>query len=275
MNFVIFSFVCCSFYFGMVNGIETYYMDQLCGATLDLTNPREVYSMRLLLTNNRYYTTDLKCLVHVYAARDERLLLYFKTMDISNDCSNTWLELHDGYSLKDHYVPGLHGKQCGRMKLWKEYHTTRNELTLYFTRTRSSHHDSFDITITRYHNGHCNDNEYRCGKGWCINNSLKCNSYNPCGAQGDCPLGPGAVVAIVIGCVAFLVILFVCIVFVRRRRHECTERIVSVETPPPSYGTQGEGYDQPVPQQYPPLSPVAHQSRYETIPSAPPPPYSK
>ena len=63
--------------------------------------------MRLLLTNNRYYTTDLNCLVHVYAAREERLLLYFKTMDISNDCANTWLELHDGYSLKDHYVPGM------------------------------------------------------------------------------------------------------------------------------------------------------------------------
>ena len=63
--------------------------------------------MRMVLTNNIYYTTDLDCLVHIYAARDERLLLYFKTMDISNDCSKAWLELHDGYSLNDHYVPGI------------------------------------------------------------------------------------------------------------------------------------------------------------------------
>ena len=83
------------------------YMDQLCGSTLDLTSPRQIYAIRLLLSKNSYYTTDLNCIVHVYAERNEKLLLYFKTMDIYSDCSNTWLELHDGYSVKDHYVPGI------------------------------------------------------------------------------------------------------------------------------------------------------------------------
>lgn len=275
MNFGIFSFLFCICYAGMVKGIETYYMDQLCGSTLDLTSPRQIYAIRLLLSKNSYYTTDLNCIVHVYAERNEKLLLYFKTMDIYSDCSNTWLELHDGYSVKDHYVPGLHGKQCGSMKLWKEYHTNRNELTLYFTSARNSHYNNFDIITTRYHNGHCNDEEYRCGKGWCINNSLKCNSYNPCGAESDCPLAAGSVVAIVIGCVAFLIIVLVCVVFVRRRRPQYTERIVTIETPPPTYGTPGESYNQPIPQQYPPVTPVSHQGGYEAVPSAPPPPYPK
>ena len=68
--------------------------------------------------------------------------------------------------------------------------------------------------------GRCRANEYRCGKGWCINNSLKCNNYNPCGAHSDCPLGPGAVVGIVIACAVFLVILFLCVMFVRRRGYQ-------------------------------------------------------
>ena len=48
------------------------------------------------------------------------------------------------------------------MKLWKEYHTTRNELTLYFKSDRRSRYDNFDITITRYHTGNLKFLELEC-----------------------------------------------------------------------------------------------------------------
>ena len=59
---------------------------------------------------------------------------------------------------------------------------------------------SFIMTL-----GECRSDEFSCANGRCIDQSLKCNGYNPCGDGSDCPsLHRGYIMAIVFGILALV-----------------------------------------------------------------------
>lgn len=84
--------------------------------------------------------------------------------------------------------------------------------------------------------GYCYSYEYECENGRCIDDSIKCNGFNPCGDGSDCRLSAGVIVGIVLGSL-FCVCVFSAIVFVivknrRKRKNQvgfrfiCTIKII-------------------------------------------------
>ena len=66
--------------------------------------------------------------------------------------------------------------------------------------------------------GSCGSGEYECSHDRCIDDSLTCNGWNPCGDWSDCPLAVGAIVGIVSGSICFVVVLSVAVCCGCRRR---------------------------------------------------------
>ncbi|WAR03059.1 hypothetical protein MAR_009617, partial [Mya arenaria] len=127
----------------------------------------------------------------------------------------------------------------------------------------------------------CDSSEYECSNGRCIDNSITCNGYNPCGDYSDCSLSAGSITGIVAGCLSFAFVVFiVTAIFCRRRRLLLQARpvvqhnqVATVSTtvgntynqpfpqqqygaPPPYPGIQGPGQ---YPAQYPPTQPYPQQ----------------
>ena len=55
--------------------------------------------------------------------------------------------------------------------------------------------------------GVCRSDEFSCANGRCIDQSLKCNGYNPCGDGSDCTdLHNGYIMTIVFGILSLLLL---------------------------------------------------------------------
>lgn len=89
--------------------------------------------------------------------------------------------------------------------------------------------DTFCIDKTLFQStSTCENNEFRCTNGFCIDNRLVCNGYNNCGNRDDqvtCDvlvLTAGAIVGIVIGSLVTVIAIPFCFIYLicrpRRRR---------------------------------------------------------
>ena len=81
------------------------YMDIYCGGTIDVGNYNQI---RLHLTSSSSYDPDMSCQVTVQTKFAEQMMLYFEdlNMEMSPNCMNTYLEIHDGVSRADPYIGG-------------------------------------------------------------------------------------------------------------------------------------------------------------------------
>ncbi|XP_052801220.1 uncharacterized protein LOC128231961 isoform X2 [Mya arenaria] len=171
----------------------------------------------------------------------------------TTSCTRDWLEVFDGPNVRSRYVDGLLNRQCGFSISSQVFKTSGNALTLSFHSGSSIQYSVFDMVITSYHTGYCYSDEHACDNGRCISDKLMCNGYNPCGDYSDCPLAGGVIAGIVVGCFFFCVFATVFIIICRRRRHRYHRgptHVQVVANTTPGYGTPGQGYNQPVPQQY-------------------------
>lgn len=230
------------------------YMDQMCGQTIDLS----FYdSVRLQLTSSSNYRPNMNCYIKVKTDYSSRIMLYFKSFGVESTCTNDWLEVRDGQYSSSSYVSGLYGHQCGYYMSSTVRKTSGNYLYLRFVSDNSLQSTGFDMILTSYHTGICYSYEYSCSNGRCIDDSLTCNGYNPCGDYSDCSivLATGSIAGIVVGCIFFVIVISIVMVVVCRRR-----RLAYVGAPiQPVHApvnvittsTGSGGYNQPVPQQYP------------------------
>ncbi|XP_045173408.2 low-density lipoprotein receptor-related protein 12-like [Mercenaria mercenaria] len=196
-------------YLHNVAALLSYYMDDNCNGTVDLT---DIDSILLQLTKKSTYQPDIDCSLLISSTKYDQFMLYFMHFDISSDeqqgCTEDWLEVHDGNNVKSPSVAGIPKRLCGSYIRDSVRLSTGNNVFLRFISGEAWEEKGFDMVITQYHTGSCDANEQSCRNGRCITSSLVCNGYNPCGDNSDCSAGhkmnPTATIVATVFAVIFL-----------------------------------------------------------------------
>lgn len=235
--------------------MDTFYMDEYCGSTIDMILMDE-FTGRLAVDET--YVGDCNVTVETWYTNN-RLNFYFEKFGLGawkTDCHDTFLTVYDGQDPA--YSPLMHGlhKRCGQEKPTANFASSGRYVTFRYFNTDTTNNNHFDIIFTAFHKGYCFSYEYECSNGRCIDDSVNCNGFNPCGDGSDCRLGTWAIVGIIIGSLFFICVcstLTYIIVRARRNRRQisgATEAQPFVKTtyevapaatirpmsPPPNYG---------------------------------------
>ncbi|XP_053374848.1 astacin-like metalloendopeptidase [Mercenaria mercenaria] len=107
MKFLLLVYLASAFCFCNVGALLTYYMDNYCNGTLDISY---LDAVRLKLTHRSAYKSNMNCNLLITSMKSlDRFMLYFKDFDIESNmgCTHDWLEVHDGNSIYSPYVSGM------------------------------------------------------------------------------------------------------------------------------------------------------------------------
>lgn len=148
---------------------------------------------------------------------------------LSGNCTAARLDVFDGLRNKKR-ISGSEGL-CGTSLKTVDYTTDQdNFMPIEFTTDGSNQVGSFEITLTNFHTGECLAGEFRCSNDRCVDSTVQCDGYQNCGDNSDnvselcsviAGLAAGAIVAIVLSAIFFVIFLPICIIVVmgRRRRN--------------------------------------------------------
>ncbi|KAK3598885.1 hypothetical protein CHS0354_036188 [Potamilus streckersoni] len=184
-----------------VECIRTYYMIDYCGKEISMIQ-KHTYTGKLLVASPDF-DKYLDCLVTIESWYfNPYIAFHFEQVSFdTSDCTNSYVTFQDGNEDNSPSVEGMMNTTCGRNKTTNVFSTTTRYLRIHYRGNPSKYH--FSIIFNCYEKGPCDSYEYECNSGWCINDELKCNGFNPCGDHSDChlKLSSGAVVGIVVGCI--------------------------------------------------------------------------
>ncbi|KAK3598882.1 hypothetical protein CHS0354_036185 [Potamilus streckersoni] len=188
-----------------VKCITTYYMADHCGDEISMIL-EDVYLGRLLVAHP-FSDNNLDCVVIIESwSFNPYITFHFEEVVFESlDCTDSYVTFQDGKNEVSTSVAGLQITMCGRNKTTSGiYSTTNRYLRIHYR--GNPNRSKFSIIFNCYDVGSCDSFEYKCDNGWCINNDLNCNGYNPCGDNSDCQmkLSTGAVIGIVIGCIVLV-----------------------------------------------------------------------
>ena len=79
------------------------YMDTYCDSSINVGFYDQI---RLKLTSSYNYRPNFKCQVTLKTDLGDRMMVFFKDLDMESTCSNDWVELDDGQSRSDPYIAG-------------------------------------------------------------------------------------------------------------------------------------------------------------------------
>lgn len=183
-----------------VEAIRTYYMEENCGNVIS-TDEGGVGAFRVALTRNSSYSRGLNCQLVIKARLGHQLMFYFESFDIKfysflrfgtkySGCID-YITLKDGTFVQSNYIKGFTSGICG---------ISHGDDTIYNSTTQyvrigfysnpqqwGTPNNGFSIIFTEFRTGFCYRDEFRCPQsGRCIQESIRCNTYNPCGDHTDC-----------------------------------------------------------------------------------------
>lgn len=242
---------------GLLNAIDTFYMDEYCGETIDMILLDE-FAGRLSIDGS--FVGDCNVTIQTWFTNN-RISFYFEDFDLGvweAHCPNTFLTVYDGQDpTSSPLMHGLH-KECGSRKPGGNYASNSRYVTIRYFNTDTTNDNHFDLIFTAFHKGYCYSYEYECSNGHCIDDSVNCNGFNPCGDGSDCRLSAAAIVGITLGSL-FCVCVFSALIIVyvknqRRKKNQTTgyrnipptvapppcdvtpATYIRATSPPPSYG---------------------------------------
>ncbi|VDH94503.1 Hypothetical predicted protein [Mytilus galloprovincialis] len=183
-----------------------------------------------------YYSTspiarNTTCTVRVFSPISKypaNVIAYFRTFytDYSQNCVNSRLDIFDSLETTGRAITGQNGLCGTKTMVALYYNSSQPYMTFRFRDVKRI--TRFQITLTAAHTGTCENNEFRCTNGFCIDNRLVCNGYNNCGNRDDqvtCDvlvLTAGAIVGIVIGSLVTVIAIPFCFIYLicRPRRKQ-------------------------------------------------------
>ncbi|KAK6174678.1 hypothetical protein SNE40_017911 [Patella caerulea] len=213
--------------------LNMYFMEELCGKTLDLA-AIGLESAVVKLTRNKEYSSTMNCVTIVKTKDNRQLMVKYVNLDIQSyqDCPGDYLAMYDGiYQLSNKTAQDPATKFCGDDAPRASYTSNENYFTFRFVSDHEFFGQGFEILVTSFHNGTCGKDEYSCDNKRCISDTLVCNGYDNCGDYSDwCGLSAPVIGGIVIACFVALLTLWVCMVFLwyaftwRRQRRQRQSR---------------------------------------------------
>ncbi|XP_055955920.1 neuropilin and tolloid-like protein 1 [Patella vulgata] len=177
--------------------LNMYFMDELCGKTLDLA-AIGLESAMVKLTKNKEYSSTMNCVTVVKTKDNRQLMVKYVKLDIQSyeDCPGDYIAMYNGiYQLESKTVQDPVTKFCGDDAPRGSYTSNDNYFTFRFVSDHEFFGQGFEILLTSFHNGACSANEFGCNNGRCIHNDLHCNDFDNCGDGSDyCLLSTGGVI---------------------------------------------------------------------------------
>ncbi|XP_067652249.1 uncharacterized protein [Haliotis asinina] len=216
--------LCCfisgSFVQTFAGDTETYYLDEICGNTIDM-QALGIQSGRLMLRRPEIGLINFNCVVFIRAPEPRRLIIKVTGLDIVAPfgCARDYIQFFDGMTS----ASPLSNAICGYTPPDVAFITTQTSATMVFAKKLDYMNDQFEVVFTAYKKGPCDSDEYTCHNGLCIANHLYCDGYDNCGDASDvCLISIGGIVGIAIAVAIILIVvaLVVALVVQRRRRQK-------------------------------------------------------
>ncbi|XP_071082167.1 uncharacterized protein [Haliotis cracherodii] len=217
-------FLCC-FLFGIfvetfAVETETYYLDEICGNTIDM-QALGIESGRLLLRRPEIGLVNFNCVIFIRAPDPRRLIIKVTGLDIVAPfgCARDYIQFFDGATSAN----PLSNAICGYTTPDVAFITTQPSASMVFAKKLDYMNDQFEVVFTAYKKGPCDPDEYNCHNGLCIADHLYCDGFDNCGDGSDlCLISIGGIVgiAIAVAIILILVALVVALLVQRRRRQK-------------------------------------------------------
>ncbi|KAL3860799.1 hypothetical protein ACJMK2_010866 [Sinanodonta woodiana] len=218
-----------------VECIPTYYINDYCGKEISMIR-KHIYTGKLLVASSDF-DNFIDCVVIIESWYfNPYIAFHFEQASFdASDCVDSYVTFQDGNEESSPSVEGMTSTTCGRNKTTKVFSTTSRYLRIHYRGNPSKYH--FSIIFNCFEKGPCDSYEYECDSGWCINDELKCNGFNPCGDHSDChlKLSSGAVVGIIVGCIFFVgiaVSVTICIYCCLRKKKGFAGTVTCVSNQP-------------------------------------------
>ncbi|KAH3775822.1 low-density lipoprotein receptor-related protein 12-like isoform X1 [Dreissena polymorpha] len=218
---------------------KRYYMDDLCGHSIDM-GTSGLESVRLHLTNFQYYHSSMDCVLRVRVPVDKRLQVRFLANSIVNsvNCTQDFLSILDGNEPTGQPLRDLDPRVCWSSILKSSYVTSGDQAHFRFVSDAQDTSEGFRLLLTAFREDPkqtCYDSEFQCRSNRrCISASLTCDNYEDCTDGSDeCGLSTGAIIGIAIGTVVGVIII-ICIIACccchrRRKRNADSVKHLSYE----------------------------------------------
>ncbi|XP_077983217.1 low-density lipoprotein receptor-related protein 3-like [Glandiceps talaboti] len=205
---------------------DEYYLTQNCDLVIDVPGNKDVV---LYSQSGVQYTGNQDCVVTLKARPGKKSLVTFSIFDVNKNDDGTCedaLELYDG---NDDSAPALTPANglCGVLNdIADFYDSSAENITIKFTTGASGFGGGFTVIVTSVSNGTCEDSEFECDNGLCIDPNLKDNLRDNCGDKSDenelfgkaltlweklMDFGLAAAIGILVAGVIVLIILIVCL----------------------------------------------------------------
>nr|XP_022345075.1 low-density lipoprotein receptor class A domain-containing protein 3-like [Crassostrea virginica] len=141
-------------------------------------------SMRIQSSTGLTYSNNANYVITVTAPSGHKVLAIPRRFELEEKRSGAcvdYLNFYDGTTTGSLINPQPYCDRDGPHNV----SSSSTSMTLEFVTDGSARYRGFDIIFAAYTNAPCASNYYGCSNGLCIDQTLRCDSFNQCGDESD------------------------------------------------------------------------------------------